>query len=158
MAVRLETVGPELRCVDDSGTIRWSLSIGDIILVAEYTTDEGPFADDYYLIFCTIEADRAIFASCTFYADDRDAALSRLSDKLGSPLELGLCGSTVWASRVLWPPSMVEQQYFTFRTAEPRSILERLQGVVFGPATEGFLSDPVQHYIRAQLASRTSKT
>lgn len=158
MAVRLETVGSELRCVDDSGNIRWTVSIDDIILVAEYTTDEGPLADDYYLIFCTIEADSAVFASCTFYVDDRDAALSSVADKLGSPLELHLCGSTVWASRVLWPPSMMEEQYFTFKTAEPRNIFERLQRVAFGPVTERFLSDPVQRYVRAQLESSRSRT
>jgi hypothetical protein len=158
MAVRLQTVSSELRCVDNSGTVRWTVPIDAIILIAEYTTDAGPLADDYYLIFCTIEAQSAVFASCTFYADDRDAALSSLSDKLGSPLELRLCGSTVWASRVLWPPSMVGQQYFAFKTAEPRNILERLQGVVFGPATERFLSNTVQRYIKAQLESRKSKT
>lgn len=146
MAVRLETVGSELRCVDESGTVPWTVSINDIILVAEYTTDEGPLADDYYLIFCTIEAERAVFATCTFYAGDRDAALRSLSDRLGSPLELGLCGSTVWASRVLWPPRMAGQQYFTFKAAEPRNILERLREVVFGPAIERFLSDPIQRY------------
>jgi hypothetical protein len=134
------------------------MSIDNIILIAEYTTDEGPLADDYYLIFCTIEAEHAVFATCTFYADDRDAALKSVSDRLGSPLALGLCGSTVWASRVLWPSMMEGQPYFRFETAEPRNILEQLQRFIFGPASEKFLSDPVQRYIGAQLQSHAAKT
>jgi hypothetical protein len=157
MAVSLQAVGSDLRCIDESGTVHWTVSVDDIILVAEYTTDEGPLADDYYLIFCTIEAGRAVFATSTFYANGRDAALRTLADRLGSPMALVLSASTVWASRVLWPPDMAEQEYFTFKTAEPNNILERLGGLVFGPATECFLSDPVQHYIRAQLKSRASK-
>src|SRR5882724_8377909 len=102
-AVRLETVGSELRCVDKTGTLHWTVPIEDIILVAEYTSDEGPFTDDYYLVICTIEGEGAVFSTCTFYAVDRDLVLRSLSDRLGSQLELGLCGSTEWASRVLWP-------------------------------------------------------
>ena len=156
MAVSLEAVGSELRCVDKSGTVYWTVSVDDLILVAEYTTNEGPFVDDYYLIFCSIGAERAVFATCTFYAEGRDATLRSLSDRLGSPLELVLCGSTAWASRVLWPSSMVGEPYFSFEIAEPRHVLNRLQRFVFGPTTERFLSDPVQRYIREKLKSHAS--
>jgi hypothetical protein len=53
---------------------------------------------------------------------------------------------------------MVGQPYFRFETAEPRNIIEQLQRLVFGPAAERFLSDPVQRYIRAQLESHAGKT
>jgi hypothetical protein len=75
MTLSLETLGSELRCVDQAGAVHWKVSIDDIILVAEYTTDEGPLFDDYYLIFCAIEAEHSVFATSTVYANRRDAAL-----------------------------------------------------------------------------------
>jgi hypothetical protein len=90
--------------------------------------------------------------------EQRRVDLRSLSERLGAPLALELCGSTVWASRVLWPSSMVGQPYFRFETAKARNIREQLQRLVFGPATERFLSDPVQRYIRAQLESHAGKT
>lgn len=66
MTVNLEVVGSQLRCVGNSGTVHWIVSIDDIILVAEYTTNEGPHADDYFLIFCTVEAGQSTFATVLF--------------------------------------------------------------------------------------------
>src|SRR5438477_5813616 len=93
----------DLECLDAKGTQSWTLPINSILLIAEYTTNEGPTIDDYFIVFVTAESNRLFFSSCSFYVDGRDDALSVLQARLGSPIQLGLQGSTEWRSRVAWP-------------------------------------------------------
>jgi hypothetical protein len=43
------------------------------------------------------------FQLVPFYSGGRDETLSALQQRLGSPISLGLQGSTEWRSRVAWP-------------------------------------------------------
>src|SRR5690242_7935711 len=153
MTSSLQIVDDELRCTDDKGTIRWSVAVPDIILIAEYTTNEGPMIDDYYLVFCFLDGDRAMFATCPFYATGREAAFGTLARMLGSPIQLGLAHSTDFSSRVLWPPHVEGQAYLTFKSEQSRDICKRLKAYVLGHTTEQFLSNSVQNYIRSQMRS-----
>src|SRR5262249_25546280 len=69
MRLCLRVDGSSLECNDDSGFTRWSLSIQTIVLIAEYTTNEGPWLDDYFLVFVTVEEGKLYFSTCSFYAD-----------------------------------------------------------------------------------------
>ncbi len=155
--MRLSVQGTQWRCIDQDGVVRWGLSVDDLVLVAEYTTRDGPLADDYFLIFCTVEDGKALFATCSFYVDGRDEVLSVIGEMLGSSLNLQLCGSAELDSNVLWPAELAGQKYFRFQKAEPRKLRERLREVVLGPAVEMFLSDPVQQYVREQLKLRNTE-
>ncbi len=155
--MRLTVQGTQLRCIDNEGGLRWNLSIDDLVLVAEYTTNEGPQSDDYFLIFCTVEDGKALFAACSFYTNGRDEVLSAIGERLGSPLNLRLCGSTELDSNVLWPAELAGQKYFRFQQAEPTNFRERLRETMLGPAVEMFLSDPVQQYVREQLKLRNTE-
>src|SRR5437588_10011301 len=103
-----------LECVDTTGTLRWSLPVGSIVLISEYTTNAGPHSDDYFLVFTTAEDGKLYFSTCSFYSAGVEEVLSMLQDYLGSPIQLGLQGSTEWRSRVAWPVKMAESEYFTF--------------------------------------------
>src|SRR3954452_276863 len=119
--------GTTLIYMPNSGVLGWTLPIEAIVLIAEYTTNEGPYVDDYFLTFITVEDGQLFYSSCSFYAEGRDAALLEISDRLGSPVELGLAGSTEWTSRVIWPPSLKGMAYFTFETIPPKNVFQKLK-------------------------------
>jgi hypothetical protein len=85
----------------------WSVAISDIRLIAEFTTELGPWADDYFLVFLT--APENGWHEASFYAEGRDEMLDRLGKTLGVELELGLCNSAVFKTRIIWPLHLVDE-------------------------------------------------
>ncbi len=144
----LEINGMTLTCSDDSGTTLWSLQIEDIVLMAEYTTDEGPWLDDYYLVLVTVEENQLYFSTCSFYADGRDEVLSSLRERLGSPIELVLPGYTDWNSRVLWPHEMAGREYFTFTDVPAATLRDKAKKWLSGPTHEYAISRTVRDYLQ----------
>jgi hypothetical protein len=104
----------------------WDLSLADVRIIGESTNQSGPFADDYFFCFAT---GPEMWREASFYADGRDEFLRALGARLGVPLDVGLCHSTDFASRVLWPPSLAGQPMFRYQDVSPKDFL----GKLFGP-------------------------
>lgn len=101
-----------LECTSDTLTYHsrlcdWSILTSDIRLIAEFTNSDGPYLDDYFFVFLT--AAEGGWHQASFYAEGRDAALRALEKKIGAPLEAGLCGSTEYRTRIIWPESVRDQ-------------------------------------------------
>jgi hypothetical protein len=79
----------------------WSIPVSAIKLVAEYTNSDGPGIDDYFLVFLTAPEDG--WHEASFYAGGRNTMLQALGEKLGAPLQCGMCNSATYRSRILWP-------------------------------------------------------
>lgn len=144
-----------LECLDPTGTVRWAVPIGALVLVSEYTTNEGPLIDDYFLVFVTVEDGIFYFSTCSFYSRGVDEALSILQERLGSPVQLRLQGSTEWCSRVVWPVKMSECEYFTFTPVPAETLTAKLKEKLLGPTQEYVISKGVQEYLREQFRSRS---
>lgn len=145
--------GLTLECLDSSKTRRWSFHMDSIVLVAEYTTNEGPYVDDYFLVFATVEDGKLYFSTCSFYSAGREEALSGLQKHLGSPIDLELQGSTEWRSRVAWPAKMVGKEYFSFTEVPTTTLTEKLKKRLLGPTQEYAISKAVRQYLEEQLRS-----
>ena len=146
----------KLECLDATGSVRWAVPIGSIVLVSEYTTNEGPHVDDYFLVFVSAEDGKLHFSTCSFYAGGVDEALSLLQERLKSPLELQLQGSTEWRSRVVWPAKMAESEYFTFTPVPAETLTAKFKEKLLGSTHEYVVSKGVQEYLQEQLRSRFS--
>ena len=122
--------------MSDSGTIQldgdviryrsevygnWDLPFADVRINGEATDQSGPFVDDYF--FCFASGPDGWFAA-SFYAEGRDKFLSDLGAKLGRPLETGLCHSTDFASRILWPPSLLGDPMFQYDRIPPKGFFQ----------------------------------
>ena len=153
--LELALVGDEVK-LSFKGEPRWRLSCDEMILIAEYTTNEGPYLDDYFLVFVTIEAGKVFFSTGSFYATGRDTALATLQERLGQPIQLELFNSTDWKSRVVWPPSMAGKQYFTFTELPPKNLIERLRRRISGPVYKYAVSQEVNDFIDEQRLLRLS--
>jgi len=76
-----------------------------LVLIGEYTTNQGPYVDDYFVEFVTVESGKPFFWKVSFYAEGLEQSFVVLEKKLGEQLLLELYASTEWQSRVVWPPA-----------------------------------------------------
>jgi hypothetical protein len=111
--------GPTLFCRGDSTDPGWSIRITDVVLVAEYTTDQGPSVDDYFLVFVTKEHGELFYSSVTMSATGINAALEEMETQLGGDLELKLSATRCWASRVVWPRHLAGVEYLEAEAVPP---------------------------------------
>lgn len=125
----------------------WQIPLDNVVLLAEYTTDEGPFLDDYFLIFVTKENETSRFVTASFYSDGLDDVFARMTQFWNSEIQLALHGSTDWASRVVWPAELVGQEYFESKVVQPDTLVKKLRRVVFGPSREYVPRDAVRKYL-----------
>jgi len=129
------------------GALCWSVQARDIVLLAEYTTDEGPFVDDYFLVFVTQPGGGEQYVTASFYAEGSDEVVGRLAECWGAEVGLSLAHSTDWNSRVIWPPELAEQEYFEVIEVPPGTLLARLREAVFGPVYTHLPSKAVREYL-----------
>jgi hypothetical protein len=108
----------------------WRLPVSDIAVVGEYTNANGPWIDDYYLVF--VHRDRTCFEA-SFYASGRDRALDDLGVALGgADLSPGLCNSAEWKTRVLWPSQLADSPLWVLK----REALNRESGGAFSMSSD----------------------
>ncbi|MGI9242273.1 MAG: hypothetical protein ACR2RV_15855 [Verrucomicrobiales bacterium] len=98
-------------CSDAFGS--WELPITDIAVIGEYTNEDGPLADDYFLVF--LQGGEPGWLEGSFFADGRDAVLMELSRKLGADISCGLAHQATFTSRILWPDHLMGRELFEFR-------------------------------------------
>ena len=139
----------ELSCSDSiltyrSDAVDWSIALSDIKLMAEYTTAYGPWADDYFLVFVTDPESGWYEAS--FYATGRNEVVATLEETLSATIRLGLCNSTAWKSRIIWPLHLADKVLIDLvphKTAFGRFRQKRL-----GAPVEWVLSDAAKSVFR----------
>lgn len=90
----------------------WELPVSDVTVIGEYTNEDGPFADDYFLVFLSLSESGWFEGS--FYGKGRDELLVELSRLLRSEILLGLSHSTTFTSRILWPENLKGETFFDF--------------------------------------------
>ena len=122
----------------------WSIPASSIKLVGEYTTSSGPWFDDYFLVFLVSE--NQPWHQASFYAEGRDEVLHRLGEALGANLELGLCNSTNFKSRIIWPLELVGQNFIQPIPAD--SALGRFRQKWLGADFQLGLTDEVKSVLK----------
>jgi hypothetical protein len=137
---------PTVVCVEGAETI-WTIPVESLVILAEYTNSKGPFEDDYFLVFGYRENGQCCFRQATFYSIGTEVVLAQLSVFLRDELRFGLCNSTDWKSRVIWPRQLVDQEYLTLTEMKPRSIWQRLRKIWIGREYRCSISAHVKFYL-----------
>lgn len=130
------------------------MPIAAILLIAEYTTNEGPFVDDYFVELWGLENGSIVKSHATFYSSGRDAAFAEIAKQLDAALSFGLAGSTEWTSRIMWPPELAGHPYFEFRDTRPANWREKISGRFSDSTQEYFLTKEVQAFVKNRKLSR----
>jgi hypothetical protein len=128
--------------------LSWSVEIDKILLIAEYTTNEGPYCDDYFLVFVS----QPYFYQCTYYAEGREEVIQTLSEQLGTPLQHRLCNSTDWKSNVIWPVEFEVCDFFQFSEVIPDRIISKARKIILGPQLEYKIAEPIRKFLETKSA------
>jgi hypothetical protein len=127
-----------------SGQLVWELPSQRVAVVGEFTIPA--LGDDYFLLFVTAAGE---CSHASFYAAGRDGCLAALAQELGSVLEPGLCNSTDFRSRVLWPPALLGQPLLEPTGPGPSGLLPRIAAALGLGSAELGLSSPVLAHLGA---------
>lgn len=115
------------------------------MLVGEYTTNEGPFGDDWFLVFAVAHR-TPIFFTCAVNSDGMQTTLEFLRTRFA--IALRLTNITEWNSIVLWPKRIEGTSLIEFSQRGPRNWRERLRTWYDGPIKESHLSTAVRDYLQ----------
>ena len=126
----------------------WQLPASKVRVCGEYTTDNGPMIDDWFMVFVPDEGNGWYEASV--YATGADLFLTGLAKVFGAESLYGeLFASTEFASRVIWPSHLRDMPLFEFRSV-PMPWWKRLIRLGSGqirfalsPEVQAFVARPV---------------
>jgi protein-S-isoprenylcysteine O-methyltransferase Ste14 len=99
----------------------WQIVIAELTCVGEYTNDNGPWDDDYFLVF---GVKTGLWYEAPFNSDGRDETIEVLGKALDCDLHFGLIQSTSFASRIIWPKELEGKPLIVEKRVNPK--LERL--------------------------------
>jgi len=91
-----------------------AVSLDSIVLVGEFTTEDGPYAEDHLLSVWL--NDRRTF-EIPIGSPGVVVLLDKLGAKAGAPIKTSLATESSFASRVLYPPEKSGQELFVFESA-----------------------------------------
>jgi hypothetical protein len=128
----------------ETGTELWRVPVSSVSVVGEYTTQNGPYVDDYFLVFVTSPGGNHFHAS--FYAEGRDSLLAELQDKFGATFECGLANSTNLVSRCIWPNELLGKSLFRFTRLPNGGGWKRLR-CALSPEYAFDFTDEIQSYL-----------
>lgn len=125
----------------------------DILLLAEYTTADGPAADDYFLVVITRDGE---VHETSIGGPETNDLLLKFSGALRSEFRLNLYNRSDAASRVLYPPNVSERPLFRIQQVKiNRSKIGRLLGM--RRSIDLWEIDPAVH-AEAQQWRKTDRT
>lgn len=137
--------------------VAWELPIERLVAVGELTTANGPWLDDYFLVFLELGG---AYYEASFYAVGRDDVLERLGAALRTNLQPGLSNSTEWQTRIIWPESLREQPVFELHDTAGSSggVWSRLRRRLFGTRQTAVLAAPLRALCSGPADARELQT
>lgn len=126
---------------------KWELRFQDVKVIGEYTNQDGPTAEDHFLVL--VDCHKRAF-EVPFSADGFNDFLGAICEKLKCELKPKLQSNTDFASRVLFPEELAGSPFFEFRDIPPKSILDKISGLFGIGKTEISLSDSVEKELHAR--------
>jgi hypothetical protein len=111
------------------------INVNDIVVVGEYTNSDGPYFDDWFLVFVTQDGQ---WHAISWYADNIDDTTRYLSEKFHEDLNGShLANSTEWKSIVRYPTYLKDKPLFILTPSDtykiPVSFLDKiLSSIGFG--------------------------
>lgn len=106
-----------------------SINLGTVGVIGIYTTNSGPYADDWFLAFVH---SNGTWQEISVYADGYDELTSYLSGLYDTDLTTpSLTSSTVWASAIRYPKHLAGKELFVLQPPKgykpPTNLLQILK-------------------------------
>jgi hypothetical protein len=120
----------------------WQIPINEIIAFGEYSTDNGPYIDDWFMVFVTRDFN---WMEASNYCAGSDDVRTSLAQRWSAESLYGkLWGHTEFASRVIWPISLADHELFEF-SERKQSKWEKIKDFGFKTIDKDLTSEVRQH-------------
>ncbi len=122
--------------------------ISSVLLIAEETTDAGPWHDDMFLLVITRNEEG--FFRFPFETATTETLVNWFDDRLGPELSWRLRKSTVYANNIVWPHSLKGEPLMLPKKNIPVGVVQRFLGMV-GLWKDAFSCEytaPVKEYLQ----------
>jgi hypothetical protein len=103
----------------------FSVHLSEVAIIGEFTTDNGPVIDDWFMVF--VRRDGGEWFEASMYADGMRSFQESLSTALGSSIICGLASSADFASRIIWPVMLADRPLFNFSPISATGCLRRIK-------------------------------
>ena len=117
----------------------FSLPVSEVAVIGEWTNQDGPGLDDWFLV--AVPRGGGGWFEASMYARRADDVRTQFSAAVGESLQVGLAYSTDFASRIIWPPAFAERPLFTFRRVTGSGFLRRLKLLIVPEVTHDLSPD-----------------
>jgi hypothetical protein len=115
----------------------FSVPLSQIAVIGEFTTQDGPFVDDWFLVI--VPRGACDWLEASMYAEGVDQLIEGLSTALDCSIHGQLAASTDFNSRIMWPISLSGCPIFTFKPVTGTGIIRRVR-LAMRPETSHSLS------------------
>jgi hypothetical protein len=120
----------------------WQIFLSEIIAFGEYTTDNGPYIDDWFMVFVTRDFN---WVEASNYCARREEVRDELAKHWSVESLYGdLAFSTDFSSRAIWPTEIAGKPLFDF-VERPQSIVEKVKSFGIGLIDKDITSEVRQH-------------
>jgi hypothetical protein len=129
--------------IDEQAFALSDLNQGHFVL-GEYTTDEGPYLDDHFIVIA-IAPSR--FFEYSVGSSRCEEVLSYLKENLDVRVQFTLSNSTEWRSTVLYPDELRGHAFFTSHCCDSKGLTGRLQGLIHKRTRQADVSQLITDYL-----------
>jgi hypothetical protein len=106
--------------------ILYDVPIKDIRLIGEYTTADGPYLDDWFLVIVTSQDWYEIPMDIV----NIDKMLRDLEKLLGTNLDYQLTKSTKWRTRIIYPEASRDKEIYEVVGLEPKIFWDKVKKLI----------------------------
>jgi hypothetical protein len=121
------------------------IPISKIKIIGEYTTENGPTLDDYFLVFYYSNNS---YAEISMYAENINVMIENLSKSLNIELKSLLVNSTVWNSKILYPIESKGKMLWKRTKAQPQTFIEKIKSIFRKKTLKIELTDFAKGYLK----------
>lgn len=122
----------------------WIFKISDILIIGEFTNQDGPHLEDHFLLFINKTGNSF---EAPVNAKGFNSVWNHLADILNLPKGLYLQGETDFASQVLYPESIRGQPIFDYVDKSSSSFFGRIFSVLGGGEIESHFTNNIKKYV-----------
>jgi len=105
-----------------------TIDLNNVKVIGEYTTDDGPFFDDWFLSFVYSDG---TWENISIYADNIESVRDYLSKTFGLDTSYYLANSTNWNSHILYPKDYLGHKLFEMTSPqgykEPETVIDHIK-------------------------------
>jgi hypothetical protein len=99
------------------------IDVDKIKVIGEFTTADGPYADDWFLTFIT----QKDWIEIPMYTNGMTNFLTDLGKILKADLNAKLTNSADWKTRIMFPNEFKEKELYEIENVEPKTFWEKIK-------------------------------